>query len=92
MRIVTERIEDKFAQWFENGDPGDWVGIFENHDLGHPDIGQTFALFFDADQYDKAIVGKSSAPDTATFGIGWRYLLTSKHRDLESTLETWKGE
>ena len=71
---------------FADPDPGDWVGVFENHDLGHSNIGMRFGLIYGADQDEKATIGKTHAPDTS-FGPGWRYLLVAKCYTADETKE-----
>ena len=79
-KVHTDNHDEVIDRWFANADPGDWVGVFENHDLGHYDIGRRFAAPYDADQWDRAVVGKTNGPDNQETGLGWRYLLVAKCR------------
>lgn len=78
--------EETLTKWFTDPDPGDWVGIFENQDLGHPDLGMRIAGLYGADQWDLAEVGKTTGPD-GIHGLGWRYILAAKTRTFDEALE-----
>ncbi len=74
-RAVSETTTQTFTRWLSDGET--WIGIFENHDLGHPDIGRRIALSFELSVIDMAEVGKQRAPDSK-LGMGWRYILIGK--------------
>lgn len=80
MKLHTDDINETIDRWFREADPGDWVGVFENHDLGHPDLGIKLGFVYGEDQWDGAKIGRTSGPDTKAFGLGWRYLLIAKCR------------
>ncbi len=83
---ISPDMNATIDRWFTDPDPGDWAGVFENHDLGHENLGMRFALFYGADQDEKAVVGETHAPDTS-FGLGWRYLLVAKCHTADETKE-----
>lgn len=70
-------LRDGIDGLFAKGTRGDWIGVFENHDMSHPELGRRFALLFDKNQFDSAVIGSTRAPDTK-MGLGWRYLLVAK--------------
>jgi len=87
IRMSDTPVNVKIHEWLDDpADPGDWVGVFENHDLGHPDLGARFALLYGAEQWDAAEVGKTHGPDTS-LGLGWRYILIGKFRDADDAIE-----
>jgi hypothetical protein len=80
---VTETSRDTFARWLADG--SSWIGIFENHDLGHFDLGRRIALPYDMELFDRAEL-KMRAPDHKSIGLGWRYLLVAKCQTVTSAL------
>ena len=99
-----------FEKWEERGDV---ICIFENHDLGHPDIGRRIAMPFGAEHEAKLltqdeatrqnrssietagshVVMPSRAPDHASIGLGWRYLLVKKTRSAQEAVACmWERE
>ena len=80
MKVHTDNIDEVIDRWFRDADSGDWVGVFENHDLGHYDIGRRFGAVYGAEQWDAAVIGRTNGPDNAETGLGWRYLLVAKCR------------
>jgi hypothetical protein len=78
-------VEKTFLRWLKDGKS--WIGIFENQDLGHPEGGRRVALQYDESQWDKAERGSGHAPDHATYGFGWRYLLVAKCRTADAALK-----
>lgn len=69
--ITAEGAREKVSRWVEQG----WrIGVFENHDLGHPDIGQK--SFTPLKPEDTAEIGKA-------YNLGWRYILVSVHTSIE---------
>ena len=79
-----ETTQQTFERWLEDGRT--WIGVFENHDLGHPDVGRKIALSFDNSQDDQATIGETRAPDHQQIGLGWRYVLTGKYRRADEAL------
>ena len=75
-KVHTADIDTVIDRWFRDADPGDWCGVFENHDLGHPDLGRKLGLMFPIEQWSEVTIGKTCAPDTE-IGLGWRYLLVA---------------
>jgi hypothetical protein len=75
--VVTSRgaAELRFSDWLHCG----WaIGVFENKDLGSPHVGERFALPFSRNDMEFLKIGETRAPDTKTFGMGWRYILVDK--------------
>lgn len=72
---------DKFRAWIERGD---LVLVFQNHDLGHPELGHL--IFMPTDKLNARGAGLpedwwrtrlgNRMPDTSS-RIGWRYLLVA---------------
>ncbi|MDX1745484.1 MAG: hypothetical protein R3324_06060 [Halobacteriales archaeon] len=85
MKTTAAENVEAAIEHFERlmSDDGDWIGVFENHDLGHPGVGQRIAFAFPADQWDKAELGKTHSPDHKAIGLGWRWGLVVKTRDPE---------
>ena len=86
---MPESTKEKFERWLSDGTT--FVGVFENHDLGHCDVGLRVAFPYDISQWDSAIVGQSRAPDTAQFGFGWRYVLIGKCKNADEALVVLEG-
>ena len=78
-KVTETSIDEVIDRWFDSANAGDWVGVFENHDLGHPDLGRRFAAFYDQDEWDRAELMRTTGPDSS-IGLGWRYLLVAKLR------------
>ena len=78
-KVTETNIDEVIDRWFDSGNEGDWVGVFENHDLSHPDLGRRFAAFYDQNQWDAAEIMRTTGPDSP-IGLGWRYLLVEKCR------------
>ena len=76
-KVTETNIDEVIDRWFATAVEGDWVGVFENHDLGHPDLGRRFAAFYDKAQWDEAEIMRTTGPDSS-IGLGWRYLLVEK--------------
>ena len=66
---------ETFTRWLSDGES--WIGVFENHDLGHYDIGRRVAFCFDNTDEAKAEVGETQAPGHKAIGLGWRYILVA---------------
>lgn len=65
----------------ERARPGDTWLAYQNHDLGHPDLGRlTFFVVGPGRTYQDP---PRHAPDSAAIGLGWRYLLVG-YVDLDS--------
>lgn len=79
----------KMLEWLSDGTT--WLGVFENHDLGHYDIGKRCCFPFSTEDgsFDKAIVGETRAPDGKHIGLGWRYLLAYKTKENASVAAHW---
>lgn len=71
----------KCEEWLKDGDT--WLGVFENHDLGHPDMGRRciFPFSLSDGSWEAAKEGETRAPDGKSIGMGWRYLLIIKTKD-----------
>ena len=82
--LHQESTAQTFARWLSDGTT--WIGIFENHDLGHPDAARRIALPYDEALFEQATIGKSTAPDRPEIGLGWRYVLIAKTRDAGEAL------
>jgi hypothetical protein len=79
-----------FTRWLGNATTR--IGVFENKDLGHRDVGRRIALPYEAKDLDQAELGKAQAPDSAIIGFGWRYLLVAKCSTVDEALaELEKG-
>ena len=78
-----ENSTERLIRWFT--DPDTWVGVYENKELGHPDLGHRIAYPYTLESFDKAKIG-DRAPDTRQY-IGWRYLLIAKCRTVEECLQ-----
>jgi hypothetical protein len=85
-------IHAKLKEWVADGDT--WIGVFENQDLGHPQIGQrcVFPFALSDGSMDKAEVGKTRAPDGKTIGLGWRYILVCKTTSHGHAIKWLAGE
>lgn len=68
------------------------VGVFQNKDLGHIEIGRKVAMPFDSDDFQKAKIGETRCPDNPTIGLGWRYILIAKCDTLEEVVDAMKEE
>lgn len=64
----------------ERADPGDIFACYECIALDSSYLGQRMILAFGADQDEQLKIG-SRAPDTNSFGPGWKFRLIEKHRD-----------
>lgn len=85
-------MKDTIDRWL--ADPDTWVGVFENADLGHRDIGLRCAFPFALSDgsFEKAEIGKTRAPDGRTIGLGWRYILVAKCRTTDEVLAAMKPQ
>jgi len=81
----AEGPAETFARWLEDGDTA--IGVFENKDLGSLDVGRRVCF-----AYGKSVlagegkVGVLHAPDHASIGLGWRYILVVVAHDVETAL------
>lgn len=73
---TLESPAQTFERWLHDGQT--FIAGFENQDLGHPDLGRRIVVPYDVAKIDLAIVGKTTAPDHRTIGLGWRYILKAK--------------
>ena len=64
MKVHTEEIMTVVDRWFVNADPGDWVGVFENHDLSSNQVGTRIGFLYGIEDWDQAEIGRSHAPDS----------------------------
>jgi hypothetical protein len=55
--VGPESTDQTFTRWLSDGST--WIGVFENQDLGHPDVGRRIALPYDDALFEQATVGKS---------------------------------
>ena len=84
MATGEETTRETFTRWLKDGET--WIGVFENQDLGHRDLGRRVALPFDVAKFDAAVLGLTGAPDHASIGLGWRYVLKVKTRNVDEAL------
>lgn len=81
-----QELQEKIA-WCEKAlaDGDTWLGVFENHDLSHSDIGRRciFPFSLSDGSWDKAEIDKTRAPDGRFIGLGWRYLLILKTKSAQ---------
>ena len=78
-----EAAERRVADWLSKG----WkIGVFENMDLGARMVGHRIALPF-GDEFDAAEIGKAKAPDSPSYGMGWRYILIAKPLTAEDAAD-----
>lgn len=77
----------RMKEWLVDGDT--WIGVFENHDLGHPAMGRRCAFPFSLSDgsYEGSEIGKTRAPDGKTIGLGWRYILVWKGTDPDEAMK-----
>jgi hypothetical protein len=76
-RSLVEQCEHLFRRWF---DRGDGVAVYENQDLGHPDVGQKqFASFGSAMAQLEVEIPPERLPDIGD-AINWRFILVGWHR------------
>ena len=61
-------------------DEGDWYGCYECVALDSIYVGERMVLTFGADDRERAKLG-TRAPDTRTFGPGWKFTLQQKLDD-----------
>jgi hypothetical protein len=91
IELNNTATRETFTRWLADGRT--WIGIFHNHDLGHPDVGRRIAIPFHV-FYSAAAPLQSSAPDDLTrksgLGPGWRYLLVAKADTVDSAIEALK--
>jgi hypothetical protein len=80
----NETPEQTFERWLSDGTT--WIACFENHDLGHRDIGRRICIPYDDSQFEGGVVGSTRAPDRADIGLGWRYLLQAKVRTVAEAI------
>jgi hypothetical protein len=77
----NETVAETYTRWLSDGET--WIGVFENQDLGHRDMGRRIAIPYDRAQWEKAAIGKDRAPDHGSIGLGWRYVLIAKCKTVE---------
>lgn len=84
MTTRREAARVTFTRWLSDGQTA--IGIFENKDLTHPDLGRRVAFPFAASMSDTLAVGKTFAPDNPETGLGWRYILVQIATDADEAL------
>lgn len=75
-RVEAFGAQEKFKAWLARGDK---ILVYQNQDLGHPDIGRQMFL----PSAEPRELG-SQGPDTAQCGMGWRYILQSIEASLDN--------
>jgi hypothetical protein len=81
LEVSNPNAEKFFLAWLERGDA---IGCFENHDLGHPQLGQLLFLpLTPSEQANPLFALGMRAPDTNAAGMGWRYLLVRVSTSIE---------
>lgn len=85
-----ESVEERFARWF--ADPDTVACVFENRDLGHVSVGRRFALPYAKADAEAMAIGTSRAPDTALFGLGWRYILVGRYTTVAEAVAALNNE
>jgi hypothetical protein len=55
-----------------------WIGVFVNRDPRHDDFGRRAAFPYDMQEFDRATVDETCAPDRPEIGPGFRYRLVAK--------------
>jgi hypothetical protein len=86
MQVHTENIMTVVDRWFDNADPGDWVGVFENHALDSATLGMRIGFLYGIEAWEKAVIGQTHAPDSA-MGLGWKFILVAKCKTREEARE-----
>jgi hypothetical protein len=86
------RLLAKCEEWLKDGDT--WLGVFENHDFGHPDMGRKAIFPFPLSDvsWEVAKEGETRAPDGKSIGFGWRYILILKTKDAKQAVRALIGE
>jgi hypothetical protein len=81
-QVRAPEAREKFQTWLVRGDA---VGVFENEDLGHYNLGHLIFVPLTAEEQGRCTVGQTRGPD-GQYGPGWRYLLKA----VEPTLDGFK--
>jgi len=79
--VEAPNARSAFERWLARGDA---IGVFTNHDLGSRDVGRAVFIPLDADEVRRLPIGKAHAPDSSTYGLGWRYLLDRVETSLDA--------
>lgn len=87
MSVTRQKFENLLAK----GDEGDWLGVFECEALDSRMLGLRFAMLFDKADFEKAEIGRTSAPDTQ-FGVGWKFILKAKCLTVDEAMEWFADE
>jgi hypothetical protein len=73
----VEHAREQARELRAKQEEGDWYGCFECVALDSAYLGHRMVLTFGADQRSVAKLG-DRAPDTRTFGPGWKFLLRAQ--------------
>ena len=87
---ASESVEQVFTRWLADGQT--WIGVFENHDLGHRDLGRRVAFSFDVSQLHTVTLQQTRCVDHPSIGLGWRYLLVAQCHTVQDALRALRGE
>lgn len=71
-----EQTAKKIAEWLADGKS--FVAVYENVNLGHPQLGRRICCAYALKDHEELVVGKTTAPDLPGNGPGWRYVLKEK--------------
>lgn len=85
----NETTRATFERWLSDGST--WIGVFENKDLSHPEVGRRIAVPYDDSLLDQVRVGATRGPDGwdtrgVSHGPGWRYILVAVERTADAAL------
>lgn len=69
-----------FERWLARGDA---IGVFQNQDMCSQHLGHVVFLPLTPEEQRSAELHKTHAPDSAQYGLGWRYLLQSIETSLD---------
>ena len=81
--MTTETVIEQLTRLV---DDGDLVGIYENKDLGHPDVGRRIAFVYNGPVICFAKIGETKCHD-GEHGLGWRYILIAVEGDVDRATE-----
>jgi hypothetical protein len=81
---MADSVIKTFEKWLEDGES--WIGVFECHALDSEFVGQRIAFCFDSKQWERAVIGKTRAPDNRRTGPGWKFILVAKCETVEDAV------